>query len=208
MMQFGHRYLKDIEGLRFYRLMGTGRGNGFHWNADFSTYGLLAVWDEEPQAESFSEKSGFHDLYNKYSVEQLTVFMLPLKSHGHWGGTNPFKPDAQVDGDIIAVITRATIATKHLTRFWRYVPRASQSLKWHEGLIFAKGIGEWPIKQMATFSIWKDETTMKAYAYNNEDHKRVIKKTRELNWYTEELFARFRPYKSVGTWKGNPLLPF
>jgi hypothetical protein len=27
----------------------------------------------------------------------------------------------------------------------------------------------------------------------------MVKKTRELQWYTEELFARFEPYKVEGS---------
>ena len=44
------------------------------------------------------------------------------------------------------------------------------------------------------------------FAYSNEHHQRVIRRTREENWYHEELFARFQPLKSGGQWNGrNPL---
>jgi hypothetical protein len=49
---------------------------------------------------------------------------------------------------------------------------------------------------------------MKAYAYRSRYHSEVVKKTRELGWYKEELFARFLPFDSAGTWHGgNPLKP-
>jgi hypothetical protein len=32
---------------------------------------------------------------------------------------------------------------------------------------------------------------MRAYAYKNPQHLEAIKKTKELNWYSEELFGRF-----------------
>ncbi len=208
MMQFAHKHLKNIEGLTFYKLMGTGGGNGFRVDADFSTYALLTVWENQEQAEKFLHHSKLHELYRAKAKEQYTVFMHPIKSHGKWSGTNPFKPDAEIPGDITAVITRATIATSQLLRFWNYVPGTSKSLERYDGLIYARGIGELPIKQMATFSLWKDEESMLAYAYKNNDHLRVVKKTREVNWYSEELFARFRPFKSEGTWGGEKLLPF
>ncbi|MFW6360815.1 MAG: DUF3291 domain-containing protein [Spirochaetota bacterium] len=209
MMQFAHGYLKDVEGLRFYRVLGTGAGNGFKWYSDFSTYALLTVWDSEARADSFLADSELYAQYRDRSQEMVAVYMTPLRSHGQWSGTNPFKPDGQAEGDVTAVITRATIANRHLLRFWRQVPRTSGSLQQFSGLICAKGIGEWPVKQMATFSIWQDEESMKAYAYRNQAHLEAIKKTRELNWYNEELFARFRPFKTRGTWHGGrPLLPF
>jgi heme-degrading monooxygenase HmoA len=208
MMQFAHKNLKNVNGLTFYKLMGTGSGNGFKVSADFSTYALLTVWENEQQADDFLNEGKLHKLYREKSIEQFIVYMQPIKSHGLWSKQNPFKPEANIPGNYTAVITRATIATKHLIRFWSYVPGTSKSLEQYDGLIYAKGVGEWPVKQMATFSLWKDEKSMFAYAYKNPEHMRVVKKTRELNWYSEELFARFRPFKSVGTWEGKKLLPF
>lgn len=74
---------------------------------------------------------------------------------------------------------------------------------------YTKGIGEVPIIQMATFSIWKSKESVSNFAYGSSEHRIAIQKTRELNWYKEELFARFKPYKSTGTWNGkNPLAEF
>jgi heme-degrading monooxygenase HmoA len=55
---------------------------------------------------------------------------------------------------------------------------------------------------MATFSLWKDFESVKQFAYSKQ-HKEAIKKTREYEWYSEELFSRFQPYKSSGTWEGK-----
>jgi hypothetical protein len=48
---------------------------------------------------------------------------------------------------------------------------------------------------------------LKAFAYQGKEHRGAIEKTRQLNWYKEELFSRFQPYLSVGTWGGRQLLP-
>lgn len=47
------------------------------------------------------------------------------------------------------------------------------------------------------------------FAYKSKDHQNAIKKTRQLDWYKEELFSRFQPYRSEGTWNGKvPLREF
>ena len=70
------------------------------------------------------------------------------------------------------------------------------------GLLYSKGIGEVPFLQMATFSIWNDLESMMQVAYKNEEHQNAIEMTRQLNWYSEELFARFSLYKVNGRWEG------
>jgi hypothetical protein len=75
-------------------------------------------------------------------------------------------------------------------------------------LLFTKGIGEVPFLQMATFSLWKDKQSLMDFAYKSREHTEAIAKTRSLDWYNEELFSRFEPYRSKGTWDGVPSLPF
>ena len=79
----------------------------------------------------------------------------------------------------------------------------SQSLESYQGLALSIGVGEWPLIQQATISIWKTQAEMMDYAYKNQKHKEVVKLTRQLKWYKEELFARFVPYKFIGSWHGQ-----
>jgi heme-degrading monooxygenase HmoA len=84
------------------------------------------------------------------------------------------------------------------------VPTSEEGLDGNEGLIYTKGVGEVLI-QMATFSLWKDFESVKQFAYSKQ-HKEAIKKTREYEWYSEELFSRFQPYKSSGNLEKDLLI--
>ena len=206
-MQFAHKHLQQVHGLSFYKLLGTGKGNGFNPWPDYARYALLQVWDDESAAELFFESSPLFDRYMNHSEERWTLFMHTIKADGFWSERNPFKAVAVAgDTDPIAIITRATIRLNQLRRFWKYVPTSEKPLKESDGLIYTKGVGEVPFLQMATFSLWRKEEAVKAFAYHSKEHSKAIKLTRELGWYKEEMFVRFRPFRSVGSWYGvDPL---
>lgn len=181
------------EGLQFAKMLGTGGGNGFSIFPNFGQYGWLGVWDSEDSAKAFFSENKLYQLYSKKASTRCTVYALPLLSHGRWDGQELFQGQKPFDPQKpVAVLTRATIKTKHLLRFWQYVPRVSKSLEdFSAQSIFHVGIGELPLVQQATFSIWKSGQEMMYYAYKSPFHAEVVKKTRELGWYSEELFARF-----------------
>jgi hypothetical protein len=208
-MQFAHSSIRKTPGLIFYKLMGSGRDLGFSPFPDWGVYALLGVWETEQDATNFFKHSEIYQHYQKMSVEQWTVFMKPINTKGLWSGNNPFIPSAELDASnsLIAVITRATIRTSKLIKFWRYVPTSQKPIqKGCEGLIYTKGVGEAPLIQMATFSIWENIESLKKFAYQSLEHQQAIKKTHQHNWYKEEMFARFQPYQSIGSWEGKNLL--
>ncbi|MDG2464329.1 MAG: DUF3291 domain-containing protein [Crocinitomicaceae bacterium] len=209
MMQFAHKGLANTNGLTFYRLLGSGRGRGFNPFPDWSVYFLLQVWESEEAAHTFFNSSDLIQQYSERTDEIFTLYMKNISAGGTWVGKTPFKKGADLNPDLpIAVITRATIKWNWLIRFWKYVPTSQEALDGNEGLIYTKGVGEIPIVQMATFSLWKNFEAVKQFAYNSKQHQEAIRKTRKNDWYREELFARFQPYKSVGTWGGKDLLVF
>lgn len=209
MMQFAHKPLKKIKGLQTYKLMGSGKP-GFNPLADWSVYALLQIWDNDKAATKFFEESGLIKKYRNKCVENYTLFLKNLKVKGAWSGRNPFVESDSIDvkNPFITVITRATIKTNLLFKFWNYVPTSQKPLEHNEGLIYAKGIGEVPFLQMATLSIWRDKDSLMKYAYGSKEHAKAIAKTKELDWYSEELFSRFQPYKSLGHFEEIGTLPF
>jgi quinol monooxygenase YgiN len=209
MMQFAHKPLAKEKGLLHYKLMGSGK-DGFNPFADWSVYALLQVWESEAAADRFFESSSLHRRYVEKTKQRWTLYLKSINAKGTWAGINPFVKSTTIDENnpYIAVITRATIKPKMLLTFWKHVPDSQVPLIGNPGLIYTKGIGEVPFTQMATFSLWKNKESLMDFAYKSGAHTKVIKKTKTLDWYSEELFSRFEPYRTLGSWEGVPELPF
>lgn len=197
--------LKEIEGLQFGKLLGSGGGNGFSIFPNFGVYAFLGVWDNENTAKTALETHSFFQQLTKKSTEQGTFFMQTAVAHGQWDKQTPFVATCALDKQKpVAVLTRATIYTKHLLDFWQYVPTVSRSIT-QQNPTLAIGIGELPLIQQATFSLWPNSEAIMNYAYKSKHHKAVVQRTRQKGWYKEELFARFHPYHAVGNWEGKQL---
>ena len=193
--------LQQKSGLRFFKLMGTGGGNGFSLWPDFGTYAFLGVWDNQKSAHDFLSSNDIIKTYYQKASSIRTIKMLPVKSHGLWSGQNPFlehKIQACNSKQPVAVITRATLRPSRLFSFWRSVPSASAAIENAEGVQYFKGIGEWPFVQQATLSLWDSFEAVKQFAYRDKTHTSIIKKTRSEQWYSEDLFARFRVLSDTG----------
>lgn len=200
--------LEHVEGLQFSKMLGSGAGNGFSIWPNFSVYGLLCVWEKEEAASHFFNAHSLFEEYRRQCAGWWTTYMRAAKAHGEWEGRQPFPINETYDEHrLVGVITRATIRGRRLWRFWSFVPAVSRSMSDQAGRLFSIGIGELPLVQQATFSIWENSGAMKAYAYRSREHQEAIRRTRQLGWYKEELFARFHPYRAEGEWAdgGTPL---
>lgn len=193
--------LAGLPGLRFRKLMGTGRGIGFTRSPDWNRYALLTVWDGMRDARRFLESSRFMFLYRSRADRSSTLLLRTLRAHGKWNGANPFLPseESSKHSDRICVLTRATIRPGRLREFWEMVEPVGQALAEADGLQGSIGIGELPFIRQATVSIWESEEKMRAFAYSAGVHRTVVGRTRDEAWYSEDLFARFRIIEEIGT---------
>jgi hypothetical protein len=208
-MQLGKQHLSKVAGLTFYKILGSGAKNGFSAVPNFGTYVLFCVWESDRHADDFFQQHPFYAEYKNRSSEQFTAYLHSAEAHGLWDGIQPFQKSASLDPEKpIVVLTRARIRFRKLWSFWSRVGSVSQSLEGYDGLALSIGIGEWPLIQQATISIWKTQKEMMDYAYSNTKHREVVTMTRKLNWYKEEMFARFVPYKFVGSWDGKNAVDF
>lgn len=210
--------LRGTSGLRFARLLGTGRG-ATAMGADPSRTALFAVWRDAAALAAF-EDGWFAARAARMRArggEVYGVSLALLSGHGRWGGRDvladlrrprlPLDPEVGADGAgvevrPVAVLTRATVRPSRWHRFRGSRPPVSRELAGARGLHAAVGIGEAPVGLQATFSIWSDAAAVAAFVRSPE-HREVVRRTREEGWYGEELFARFTPLGSTGTWDGR-----
>jgi len=196
--------LAGTEGLLFGRLLGSGGGNGFALHPDFGVYAFLGHWADRAAADRFFADHPWWRANERRLAEQATFYLEPTMTHGEWGGQKPFTPRPEnYDPALpVAVITRATIRTRKLPDFWRYVPQTSASVYDHPARKLSIGVGEYPVFMQATFSLWTSGKAMRDFAYRSGHHKRVVRLTKERDWYKEEMFTRFTVLGAVGAWNG------
>ena len=204
-MRHGNQKLKQINGISFSKLMGSGRGAGFSILPDFNTYAMLTVFRS---SDAFAEliESQIWQNYKEKSNTSFTVLLNPLNVNGTWNHQQPFEPHHEPSTALRAVITRASIKKSKLIQFWRQVPATSKAIDQAKRRIFSIGVGELPLIEQATFSMWEDTNAIRAFAYQNHAHKKAVRDTHKINWYSEEMFARFSPVAAVGTFNGKELL--
>ena len=208
-MQLAHSKLVNVPGLSFYKLMGSGGNGGFGLWPNFSVYALLGIWESVEAWAQFQAENTFANEAQQRCTEQMTSFLQPIRTHGVWNGSNPFEPIVPFSTSAeapIAVLTRAKIRLKRLPEFLLNTSVAKSVLKNQPDLKLSIGLGETPLIYQATFSIWSNLEAMTAYAYKSPEHAQVLKKTRQRNWYSEELFTRFHLLGCTGQWEGKIMI--
>ncbi|NCI46397.1 DUF3291 domain-containing protein [Sediminibacterium soli] len=190
--------------VRFWKLLGCGRNGTFDIRPDWRQWAVLVVWNEEPATNAALPRF-LRQWWRFFRCELCSFTMQALEGHGTWDKQacfGEYSGQAGHDG-MIAVLTRATIRINRLRQFWGNVSRVTQQMQQADGFLFSAGIGEVPWIKQATFSIWQTKEAMKQFAYRSAEHADVIRKTRSNDWYSEEMFVRFRIVNIKGTLKGK-----
>lgn len=205
-MAVGHLTLRNMPGLEFYRLMGSGTQEGFTPVPNTAVWGILTVWPDEATARDRVMNHPFFNAYRKRAAESWTVFMEPLKARGKWGGQARLRPAQEgapfPDGPVVA-LTRAQVRLGSAVKFWQRVPTIQTMIGADPNVRFKIGLGELPLFFQMTFSIWPNRATMDAFARGETPHGKAIRAAYDDKWFVEDMYARLRVIGSSGTWNGK-----
>jgi hypothetical protein len=195
--------LRRTPGVRFAKLLGTGRGRWFGpTRADPTRWATLVVWDadldrandQQPAIDLEATQTG--RAWRALSSSYCRIDLAPLATRGSWAGQDPFTSNSDetggqpTDGMVLA-ITRARLRPTRAVAFWRAIGEVAVAAHRAPGLLAAFGIGEAPIGWQGTVSLWRGTRDLVEFAYRHPDHRKAIEQTSTQRWYAEELFARF-----------------
>jgi len=218
--------LRHCHGLRFAKQLGSGENGGFGLKPSLSIQGLFLVFDDCPQAFDFWHNHPLARRYKQSASECFGLIASPLRARGSWSGQRPFGLEIQSTmsqstkgqtktsqsrqhtearpNETIAALTRASIRISKAAAFWSKAPAAQSSLADHPGCMLAIGLGEAPLLRQATFSVWQSDAAMDAYARTGA-HLAAIKAAGMGHFFNEDMFVRFKPLASFGSWQGKTL---
>ena len=202
MMGLARPAMARVPGIGFWKLCGSGVGEGFTPIPNFGVYAILCTWPDLDTARNALSDTPVFARYRARASEHWTLYMTTDSARGQWSGVSPFEP-ARVDSTgPLAALTRATIKPGILARFWGRVPNISAVIGKDPNVVFKIGIGEVPWLHQVTFSIWPDAARMANFARTGP-HAEAIRAVRDEGWFREELYARFTLLHDEGTWGGT-----
>jgi heme-degrading monooxygenase HmoA len=173
--------------------MGTSKEGTTRISIELRRWAIFAIWDDEESRQKFVDSSSVIERWRTSSLSLQHYFLQPISSRGTWNGIDPFPSvdGISVTGSTTAVLTRAAVRPQRWWRFARSVGAVDEALRGASECSLALGVGEWPIGEQATFSIWESAKAIDTFAYRDDAHSEVIRRTFREHWYSEMLFARF-----------------
>ena len=197
--------LRQMPGVRFAKVMGSGHDGGFGLRPSATHQGLLVVLDNSQQAAAFLQ-SDWVNQYKTYAQEWFSAVMAITSSRGQWNQVawSPTEPALGVPDSSnawVATLTRASIRPASTMAFWRYAPAAQADLSSASGCVLATGLGEAPLVRQCTFSIWRNTEAMMNYAHTGA-HQAAIQAAYKHSFFSESMFVRMRVLRTAGVWHG------
>lgn len=203
MMGAARLALPKVPGIGFWKLCGSGTGEGFTPLPNTAVYAILASWPDEQTARHRTAEATIFNRYRKRASEDWTIYLETSSARGNWSGAMPFNATEKPIIGPLAALTRATVKPSNALKFWQRVPDISQMIGSDRNVAFKIGIGEVPLLHQITFSVWPNTAAMAGFARTNGPHAEAIRAVRDGNWFSEELYARFAILGEAGSWGGK-----
>ena len=209
----GAAVFRDLPGLRFVKVMGSGQGGGFGLRPSSSHQGLVCLFEDQQQAQAFCsgpEIQAYVQRAREYWLGTLAVTSVRGQwDQQSWAVTPQACLNAEPAGQggstapgLVAALTRASIRPAKALSFWRYATPAQADLGHAAGCRLAMGLGEAPLVRQCTFSVWDDVESLVAYAHQGA-HKVAIAAAARHGYFSDSLFARMRVLRMCGHWQGR-----
>lgn len=195
------RWLRE-PGVRFARVLGSGREGGFGLRPGLDHQGVFLMVDEVADALALVNRSPLVADYRARAERCLVAVLQASSARGRWGGQGmrAIVPPPGA-GEPVVALTRASIRASRALRFWRHSPPAETALAAAPGCRLAVGLGEAPVLRQATLSLWDDTAAMNAYARQGA-HQQAIEASSREGHFSEWMFVRFVPLLLQGRWPG------
>ena len=200
--------LREVPGLQFAKVMGSGQGGGFSLRPSATHQGVIASFDTWGHARDFMQGPWVAGVRERARQSWLGA-MAVHSARGKWDQQEwqPTTPQA-LEGaptprsEQLAVLTRASIRPAKAMAFWRHAPAAQSDLDQADGCALAMGLGEAPLLRQCTFSVWHNAAAMRAYAHDAA-HLQAIQAAYKHEFFSESLFVHFKPLYMQGDWQGQ-----
>jgi len=207
----GPAAIKQVPGLLFAKVMGSGHGGGFSIRPSPSHQGIICRFKNVDSALKFLQGPHVSGMRER-SRESWCGLLAVTSARGAWDQASwPLTDEfSRKYGDVLssnkqqplAVLTRASIVPSKTMSFWRYAPAAQADLKDTKGCLLSMGLGEIPLVRQCTFSLWKDKSAMRDYAFQGA-HQAAITAAYRNDFFSESLFVHLQVLGMSGKWMGK-----
>jgi spheroidene monooxygenase len=213
----GAGMFREVPGLLFVKVMGSGHGGGFGLRPSATHQGLVCLFADQHSADNFMRGAAVQGITSRAREHWLGLLAVTSIrgqwDQQSWGLTSDECLDEPLGASVVdgvqapvAVLTRGSIRPAKAVSFWRYSPPAQAGLSRARGCQLSMGLGEAPLVRQCTFTLWDDTDSMLRYAHQGA-HKAAIAAAAKHDFFSESMFARMRVLAMSGTWCGRSFGP-
>jgi spheroidene monooxygenase len=205
----GAAAFREVPGMQFAKVMGSGHDGGFSLRPSTSHQGLICLLRTAQDAQAFLDSAQVQEARTR-ARESWAGLLAVTSSRGTWddqawgasteGSLGAHAHAAALSDAPIAALTRASIRPTKVAAFWRHAPASQEAMAQAPGCDLAVGLGEAPVLRQCTFSLWRDVDAMTAYARGGA-HGTAAQAAIRNDYFTESMFVRMKLLASDGRWK-------